>query len=71
MAQQTAYFKVGNNYYEMKTKECTSVNVQKKSISKVENLPTASMRNVTVISKEEFDLSLSIVMDIFNNIKEK
>ena len=40
MAQQTAYSKVGNNYYEIKI-EYTS------SISKVENLHIVSILNIT------------------------
>lgn len=64
MAQ--CYFRVGkSNYYEMKTGECTSVNAKYHSISKVTNIPTASMNDVTVISKEEFDNVLQIVMESF------
>ena len=53
---QSAYLKVNDNlFYKITDSKCISVNTEKKSIKQVENIPSASMSNVKIITEDEFN----------------
>ena len=57
------FFKIGNHcFYQLKTNECIAINTDRNSIKKLVSIPSAYLKDVFVISKEEFEAAKQSVM---------